>query len=753
MSSAAEIAGGLNERQQAAVVFGKGPLLVLAGAGAGKTRVLTQRVAHLVEQRRISPSRMLVVTFTNKAAKEMKARLEKLIGANQVDKLWIGTFHAICARLLRQEIHLLGGYTRRFAIYDPDDQEKLMKATLAQLDLDPSQHKPRTLLRQISGLKNQGLLPVDYRRRAVEFEELTLAKVYDMHQENLAKNNALDFDDLLLLTLQLLRRHPEILQRYQHHFQYVLVDEYQDTNAVQFELVRLLAEPQNNIFVVGDVDQSIYSFRNADFQIILRFQQDYPAAAAIKLEENYRSTQPILAAANTLIDHNRDRFDKVLVSTRGAGEAIRLHVARNEYQEADYVLSQIRQLIDKDYDYGDICVLYRTNAQSRLFEERLVQSNIPHQILGAFRFYERKEIKDLIAYLAVLYNPLDSLALRRIINTPRRGVGAKTMLTIERAAERDGVSLWDALTSQSMLSELPKRVREPLEGLIKFLNGLRDDQGSLQSLIEKIYVDSGYQAELAKDIDSFEEREAYVMSFMQAARDFTPASPDTLLGDFLQHLALISDIDHLRDEGRLVRLMTVHAAKGLEFPVVFITGLEEGVFPHMRSIKAEDENDDGPIEEERRLMYVAMTRAQDVLYLTHARQRTVRGEPSYSEPSRFLEEIEAHLPEPVAAPSAFEREPSRAKPRYRGDAGYSYDYDSEREDFGYGEADRDEDYLDGHELEGLRAGEAVYHREFGRGVVDKVYASGSRKVAIVLFEQGYGKRILDLRTAPLERLS
>ncbi len=721
----------LNERQQQAVVFGAGPVLVLAGAGAGKTRVLTQRVAYLVEQQKISPSRILVVTFTNKAAREMKDRLENLIGSYQVDKLWVGTFHAICARLLRQEIDLLGGYTRRFVIYDPDDQEKLMKTTLAQLDLDPSQHKPRTMLRKISALKNQGLMPSDYRRRALEFDEMTLARVYDAHQENLAKNNALDFDDLLLLTLQLLKRHPAIMQRYQSHFQFVLVDEYQDTNSVQFELVRLLAEPQNNIFVVGDVDQSIYSFRNADFQIILRFQQDYAGAAVIKLEENYRSTQPILAAANTLIDYNRDRFDKVLVSVRGEGESIRFHSAKNEYQEADYVLSQIRKLVDSGtHDYGDICVLYRTNAQSRLFEERLVQSNIPHQILGAFRFYERKEIKDLIAYLAVLYNPLDSLALRRILNTPKRGIGAKTLQALDLTAERDGISLWDVLNTPAVIAAQPKRAREPLQEFIKFFEPLRDfdpEYTRLDQLIETIYVKSGYRAELGKDEESFEEREAYVLSFLQAARDFIPSSPETLLGDFLQHLALISDVDSLKDENKLVRLMTVHAAKGLEFPVVFITGLEEGVFPHTRSMIAENEGDDGPIEEERRLMYVAMTRAQDLLYMSHARQRTVRGEPSYAQPSRFLEEIEDHLPGTVSESSLFDTHS-----------------DSRWEDVPV------PDEREG--LENLTAGERVYHPDFGRGVVDRVYASGARQIAIVLFEQGYGKRILDLRSAPLERV-
>ncbi|MGV3522651.1 MAG: ATP-dependent helicase [Candidatus Sericytochromatia bacterium] len=743
------MSAGLNARQQEAVLFGDGPLLVLAGAGAGKTRVLTQRVAHLVEHRQISPSRILVVTFTNKAAKEMKTRLEGLIGAARVQKLWIGTFHSVCARLLRQEIERLH-YSRRFVIYDTDDQEKLMKQVMAQLELDPTQHKPRSVLRRISALKNQGLLPIDYRRQAHEFEELWLAKVYDAYQELLARHNALDFDDLLLLTLQLLRKHPELSARYRQHFQYILVDEYQDTNGVQFALVRELAEPRHNVCVVGDVDQSIYSFRNADFQIILRFQEDYPKATVIKLEENYRSTRPILAAANALIDHNRDRFDKVLVSVRGEGELLRCHAAFNEYQEADYVLAQIRQGVQSGrFDYGDICVLYRTNAQSRLFEERLVQAHIPHQILGAFRFYERKEIKDLIAYLGVIYNPLDALNLRRILNTPKRGAGAKTLQTLDRAAEREGISLWDALNAPDALAGLSKKVRASLSEFVSLMQQWRDFEGPLPDLIEAIYLKSGYRDELAKDEESFEDREAYIQSFIQAARDFVPSTPDTLLGDFLQHLALISDVDSLQESGKLVRLMTVHAAKGLEFPVVFVTGLEEHVFPHARAISAENNGDDGPIEEERRLMYVAMTRAQDVLTLTWSRQRTVRGEPGYQQPSRFLEEISTHLPEEATSPSGLDSPRRTFSPSWTDPVAPS----------GRSSAalwSIEEDPLEmspgPQGLSELQVGERVHHDQFGTGTVEKVYASGERQIAIVNFPHGFGKRILDLRTAPLERV-
>lgn len=716
----------LNPNQQTAVQFGPGPVLVLAGAGAGKTRVLTYRVAHLIQQKKVSPARILVMTFTNKAAREMKERLVSLIGTADTSRIWAGTFHSICVRLLRQEAEAVG-YTRRFVIYDSQDQEKLMREILRELDLDPTQYRPRNMLKQVSGLKNQGLSPAAFRQGDLEFHEMTLARVYERYQEQIARHNAMDFDDLLLVTLQMLQRHPHLLKRYQQHFQYVLVDEYQDTNSVQFELLRLLSAPQQNVFAVGDVDQSIYSFRHADFQIILRFQQDYEGASVIKLEHNYRSTTAILEAANTLIAHNRDRFEKVLISTRGAGEKLKLHQAQNEYKEADFVLAQIRkQQSLGQFDYGDVCVLYRTNAQSRLFEERLVQNNIPHQVVGAFRFYDRKEIKDLMAYLSVIYNPLDNLNFKRILNTPKRGMGAKSQLSLSHASEREGLSIWDVVQVPEVLATLPKRVQPVISKLMDWLKQLQDFQGSLAELIQDIYLQSGYQAELAKDDDTFEERSHYVQQFIQAARDFVPQSPETALGDFLEHLALLSDVDHLKSSGRLIRLMTVHAAKGLEFPVVFVTGLEEGVFPHQRAIVAEDDGQDGPIEEERRLMYVAMTRAQERLYLSSAKCRSLHGQTHYQEMSRFLEEIEPHLPADTIQKSVLDAEPM---------------FDSFVPEPESGD------------LADLQKGESVYHPEFGNGTVEKVYSSGNRPIAIVHFPQGFGKRILDLRNAPLQRLS
>ncbi len=727
----------LNPNQKLAAEHPGGPMLVLAGAGAGKTRVLTQRVAFLIEALKVPASRILVVTFTNKAAKEMKERLIGLLGQAAVDRLWIGTFHSICGRLLRQEIHRLG-YTSSFVIYDTDDQEKLLKEILNSLDLDAKQS--RAWQRRISGIKNRGLRPAEFRREAHDFQDLTLARLYDLYQERLARNNALDFDDLLMLTLRLLEEQPDLRERWQTHFLHLLVDEYQDTNRVQFNLLRLLAQKHRNFFVVGDVDQSIYSFRHADFQIILGFQADYKDAVIIKLEENYRSKKPILDAANTLIDHNRDRFDKVLLSTRGDGLPLQYHEARSEYQEADFVVRQIQRLMDSGHGPGEICVLYRTNAQSRLFEERLIQNGIPHQLIGAFRFYERKEIKDLLAYLRVIHNPLDDLSIKRLINTPKRGIGAKTQQGLEHRAEREGLSLWDTLCNPACLNEAPAKARTTLQTLMKWLKSLREQPPeTVSELIQQVYTGSGYAEEIRKsDPAEAEERESHIESLIQAAREYQENIPDSHLGGFLEQVSLMSDIDTLKEEGRLVTLMTIHAAKGLEFPVVFVTGLEEGVFPHNRSIASEENGEDGPIEEERRLMYVAMTRAEDLLWLTHAQQRTFYGAPQYQQPSRFLEELEDHLP--LLQSSASDRQSSGATPLWhQPESSSSSSY-------------RATPPQTPTSNQSISEGCRVFHSQWGAGTVEKITGSSQRKIVIVAFGSGIGKRILDLNSAPLERV-
>lgn len=713
------MANQLNPSQETAVKHFQGAALVLAGAGAGKTRVLTQRVAHLIRNHQISPSRILVVTFTNKAAKEMKARLQSQLGEELVKRVWVGTFHAICARLLRQEIHRLG-YTSSYVIYDTDDQVKLIKEVLNHMNLDDKKFRPRQLLRQVSRFKNQGWSTTEAKKQAFEFAEQIAASVYEAYQEKLAFNNALDFDDLLILTLTLLKDNPDLCFRYQQHFEHILVDEYQDTNAVQFALVRLLAHRHHNLFVVGDVDQSIYSFRHADFQIILRFQEDFPGAKVIKLEENYRSTRHILEAANTLISNNRERFEKTLISIRGEGEPLRYYAARNGYNEVDKVVQEIQNLSLKGHTYGDFCILYRTNAQSRLFEERLIKHNIPHQLIGGFRFYDRKEIKDLMAYLKVLYNPLDSLSLKRVINTPRRGIGAKSLQNLEQLSEKEGLSLWDTLRSEHVLQQLSKKLQKNLSEFTGWLGDLRDQKMRLPALIEAVYTRSGYQAEIEKlESQEQEDKLSYIESFIQAAYEFEHQKGSQDLGEFLEHLALISDVDGLKAEGKLVTLMTVHAAKGLEFPVVFVTGLEEGMFPHQRSMWAENEGDDGPLEEERRLMYVAMTRAQDILYLTHAQQRNIHGQTQYQESSRFIDEVASYLPESGQTVSQY------FKPSQPAETSSPLE---------------------------LNIGDEVTHELWGSGSVEQVYASGSRQIAIVVFPGQVGKRILDLSTAPLQKV-
>jgi DNA helicase-2/ATP-dependent DNA helicase PcrA len=691
-----------------------GPTLVLAGAGAGKTRVLTERTAALVQTHHVLPERILVVTFTNKAAREMKARLSRLIGESAVQRLWIGTFHAVCGRLLRHDIQRLG-YTPAFVIYDSEDQEKLLREVLTELGYDS--RTARSWLRQISALKNKGLMVAAFRAGAHDFEQLALARIYARYQERLALSNALDFDDLLLLTLRLLEQEAELCQRWQAHFQYLLVDEYQDTNQVQFQLLRLLAQQHRNLFVVGDVDQSIYSFRHADFQIILGFQADYPEAQIIKLEHNYRSRAPILAAANTLIAHNRDRFDKVLIPTRTGGTPLQVCESSNEYLEADFVIRQVQKLLNAGVSPGEICILYRTNAQSRLFEEKLIQHQIPHQLIGAFRFYERKEVKDLIAYLRVLWNPLDDLSLKRILNTPRRGIGRKSQDKLEQLAEREGLSLWDTLNNPVLLSSSSAKIRTLLATFIGWLNSLRAQASSTSpaELLERIYQQSGYAAEIQQDDPlAAEERDGYIQSLIQAAREYSSLFPEGSMGGFLEQIALMSDVDQLRQESRLVTLMTIHAAKGLEFDWVSVTGLEEGIFPHHRAVIAEEAGEDAPIEEERRLMYVAMTRAREGLSLSYARQRTFQGSPRYQSPSRFLEEIEQHLPAVSTLP--LELSPATATPPA-----------------------------------GLSEGERVWHPRWGEGRIEQLIGNEKRPIAIVLFTQG--KRILDLRSAELSRLS
>jgi DNA helicase-2/ATP-dependent DNA helicase PcrA len=633
----------LNPGQKQAVEHPGGPTLVLAGAGAGKTSVLTQRVARLC-QRGVQPSRILVVTFTNKAAREMKERLAKLLGKEIVKEIWAGTFHSICGRILRQEIqHLNLGYSQQFAIYDPRDQEKSMDRVIRALNLDPKDYKPAQMLQMVGKFKNAGIHP-----DAVspgEVEDPFHIRLYRQYQLFLRQNNAMDFDDMLFLTLQLLQEQAEVLQRLQQRFEHILVDEYQDTNAVQFELIKRLGEHWRNVFVVGDVDQSIYSFRHANFRIILRFQQDYPDATLIKLEENYRSTGHILAAANQLIQRNNERFEKTLIATRGPGEPIRFYPAQHEDDEASFIIRQIQRLKEQEQlNWGDFAILYRTNSQSRLFEQKLVQARLPYHVVGGFRFYDRREIKDLLGYLQVLANPQDSLSLRRILNVPKRGLGPKALETLETYAtfEGRGLTLWQAIQAESVACQLGSRGQEALESFVQMMKALKDLCLPVGELLKRVYVDSGYQAEIEADPDpkQRQNRHENVQALIQAAIEYEESSKDPLnLSGFLESIALFSDSDQLKQEGKAVLLMTVHSAKGLEFPVVFVPGVEENIFPHVRAVM------EGPaaIEEERRLMYVAITRARNHLFLIHAATRRNQRATLSNRLSRFMVEIHDHI--------------------------------------------------------------------------------------------------------------
>lgn len=639
----------LNPSQQQAVEHLHGPALVLAGAGAGKTSVLTQRVERLVTRGHVHPSRMLVVTFTNKAAREMKERLAKLLGWQQVKEIWAGTFHSICCRVLRQHIEALNmGYGNNFVIYDPKDQEKTMDLTVRSLNLDPKDYQAYQLLNKIGKYKNAGLTPDEIPAGSVDdpFE----IRLYRAYQQTLSQNNALDFDDLLFLTLRLLREQEEVRLQLQQRFEQILVDEYQDTNTVQFELIRLLGERHRNLFVVGDVDQSIYSFRNANFRIILRFQEDYPDARIIKLEENYRSTGHILSAANDLIQHNQERFEKVLRATRGQGEPLRFHQALNEDEEAAWIAAQIKRISETGQPFGNFAILYRTNAQSRVYEQKLIQYALPYHVVGGFRFYDRREIKDMLCYLQVIHNPQDSLSLKRILNVPKRGVGAKAVETLETSAtfEGRGLTLFEAIQTFRVVDTLPLKAQSGVQFLASFLQQIRQQKLPVAELLERVFNESGYRAEVEAEPDSKKRQDRLdnVAALIQAAIEFEVDAQNNKgdpsdLGAFLEKIALFSDTDKLKDENKSISLMTVHAAKGLEFPVVFLPGVEEGIFPHIRSIL--DDNAQQAIEEERRLMYVAITRAKNQLFLTYASQRRNKRAAVHNRLSRFMVEIAHHM--------------------------------------------------------------------------------------------------------------
>ena len=650
----------LNDRQCEAVKHTEGPLLITAGAGSGKTKVLTCRIAHLLELG-VAPYRILAITFTNKAAKEMKERVTNLVGA-QADSIWLSTFHSFCAKLLRFEVDGFHGYTRNFTIYDSSDQLVLVKDCLKKLNLDDKQFTPRSVLGTISSAKNVLMDAKAFAAKASDFYEQKVADVYALYQEKLRENNAVDFDDLLFLAVRLLQENEEVREKYQSRFQYILVDEYQDTNHAQYALTKILAARWRNICVVGDADQSIYAWRGADIRNIIDFTRDYPDAASIKLEQNYRSTKTILHAANAVIDNNESRPKKTLWTENPTGNKIIHYQAQTEHDEADYIAGVIYNRHEISHEpYGDMAILFRTNAQSRVLEEKLMRYAIPYTMVGGTKFYDRKEIKDVLAYLRLLYNPEDSLSLTRIINVPKRNIGATTMEHVAAYAEAQGISLFEALSSTE---EIPvtKRAKASLENFAAMIFDLLNDiEGKdVLSLIETVIKQTGYGDMLDKEAEhdpQGESRKENVGEFLSVAKDYMDSNPEGNLQDFLENVALVSDVDDFESSDSKVTLMTLHAAKGLEFPVVFLTGLDEGLFPHSRTLM-----DPAQVEEERRLAYVGITRAERQLYVTNAVTRTMYGRISAYMPSRFLAEIPPQFMEDYHRKSAMPQSRTTAVP-------------------------------------------------------------------------------------------
>ncbi len=629
------VLANLNEPQREAVCYTEGPLLILAGAGSGKTRVLTHRITHLISKG-VSPWQILAVTFTNKAAQEMRERVAGLIGP-AADSMWVSTFHSSCVRILRQDIQELG-YDKNFVIFDTQDQLILIKNILKDLNLSDKNYHPKALLGSISSAKNELVGPEEYQRKAADFWSNTVADIYKEYQRRLRSNNGLDFDDLIMLTVRLFREAPAVLEKYQERFRYIMVDEYQDTNHAQYKLVNLLASKYQNLCVVGDDDQSIYSFRSADIRNILEFERDFPQVKVIKLEQNYRSTKNILHAANEVIKNNRGRKRKSLWTENFEGEKIMLYQADDERDEAWFVAGEINRLVQETgCRYSDFALLYRTNAQSRSFEEAMMGRNLPYRVIGGVRFYERKEIKDILAYLRLIYNPADKVSLSRIINVPKRGIGEASLDRFLYFLEDNHYTLMEGFEHLNEIPSLTARGIKPLQEFHRLLAGWIDkrDGISVKDLTEVVLHESGYLMDLRNEgtIEA-QGRLENLDEFVALTVEFERNSDDKSLAAFLESVALVADIDNYETDSDAVVLMTLHSAKGLEFPVVFLVGLEEGLFPHNRSLMESRE-----LEEERRLCYVGITRAKQRLYITHANMRTIYGSFNHSVPSRFLIEL------------------------------------------------------------------------------------------------------------------
>ncbi|HST25785.1 MAG TPA: UvrD-helicase domain-containing protein [Gaiellaceae bacterium] len=707
---------GLNEAQREAVLQTEGPLLVVAGAGSGKTRVLTHRVAHLIAACGVKPNEILAITFTNKAAGEMRTRLEGLLGG-VTRAIWILTFHAACGRILRREAERLG-YRSNFTIYDQADQVRLTKACLEELERDPKRFVPRGIHAQISNLKNQLVGPDEYMTRVSSFYDQTVAEVYQLYQRRLHGSNAVDFDDLLMLTVEVLERFPDAAKKWRNAFRYVLVDEYQDTNHAQYRLLQLVAEEHKNVCAVGDPDQSIYAFRGADIRNVLEFERDFPGARTIALEQNYRSTNTILRAANGVIQNNRERKEKNLWSELGDGDPVRVLEVEDEHSEARFVAAEVAQLIEEGGSGREIAVFYRTNAQSRVLEDVLVRQGVPYQVIGGPRFYERAEVKDAIAYLQVIDNPADAVSLLRIANRPRRGIGDTTLTRLQIWAEANGTTLHEALghAEAAGVGGASLKAVNSLRTLLQSLYS-QSQELSVAELVERLLDQSGYLESLeAERTIEARGRIENLQELVGVAQEYAEQAEEPSLSEFLQQISLVSDADTIQEEQSLVTLMTLHNAKGLEFGAVFMIGMEEGIFPHMRSIEEQG------IEEERRLAYVGMTRAKERLTLTHASSRSLWGSRAHNLPSRFLDELpQSEVLRERLRPSSWSNygapTASAVQPREN--------------------------------VPSLSTGDSVRHGTLGEGVVVAIEPGG---IVTVRFADDGAERKLMLEYAPLDRI-
>jgi DNA helicase-2/ATP-dependent DNA helicase PcrA len=730
----ADLLEGLNPPQRDAVLHGDGPLLILAGAGSGKTRVLTHRIAYLVHTQRARIGEILAITFTNKAAAEMRERVGMLLG-HSTRAMWVMTFHSACARMLRQQAERLG-YTSKFTIYDASDSRRLVKRCLDQIDADPKRFTPGAVAHQISDAKNKLRSAEDYAQMVDGYFERTVADAYKLYETELVRMNAMDFDDLLFRMVNVLELFPEVRARYSAAFRHVLVDEYQDTNHAQYRLLQLIAGEHKNLAVVGDDAQSVYSFRGADIRNILDFQDDFPDAEVVKLEQNYRSTQTILDASNAVIAHNRAQMHKTLWTDQGAGDPVIIRELEDEHAEARYVLGEVQRLRDEGVSLTEIAALYRTNAQSRVLQDALVRADVPFQIIGGTKFYERSEIKDALSYLTLLANPADAISFTRVANSPKRGIGQTSLSRVLAHAEAMGISTWEAASDPAGVPGLGTAAIRSFDRFMATMEGLRErtaDNIPMGDLLEAVVHETGYLDALqAERTIEAQGRIENLEQLVEVAREFDATHPaeEDRLDVFLQETALRADTDTRVDDGGMVTLMTLHNAKGLEYPIIFMIGMEEGVFPHSRSL------DEGTLEEERRLCYVGMTRAMRMLTLTHARQRNVFGSRAYGLPSRFLSEIPAEYVDRQGAVGSWSSGSAAS-----GDRGIrpraSASWASMR-------ADTPEPAPGG----GFRLGDDVIHAAFGEGVVTGTEPGG---VVVIRFARDGSERKLMAEYAPLER--